>query len=635
MSTTNGFPGDSGFIYKKSPPSSFSDYLKAYGTDSNKNFEEAMNAASQSYGQSVKVANDDYYRSLMTYGQNAEALSAGGLTGAGVSNYGDHAAYAARQGAVATAGATKQLAAAVATATKKAEDRGNAASYAGYLRGYYSGESAKEEELKNNRSNTLLGIYNSGETDASQISLLLTNSGYFNAEEIPALAEQYATANLGRQKSDLATGIHQQIVDDGIYDEATIRARYSTIPGLTQEELDQYVANTVAAMSGVAAQAQKDNELAKSTAKGSVYMSFYGKQNVTLDAIKLALGAQNVVFEEGEIETAAQEIYDRLNEGQTVDNGTFLEATAFYNEMLGTGNETYAKTLTENKYGVDMANQVVNAIKDAEEGERTKTIQETIKTFSDTVNALDANGFAVAYGTDAEGNEVSVDLLDQLELFKKNGYFEGNEAEYERLKGEIQNHNFQYLSNFNNLARDEWKVDKLIGDWKLDIPEDADEEDKMSMAVKAVAEKVYELFEAGKISHNQASDILLESFEYDLEAILETSGRKGSGSNKVFKDVWAALLDVKVESRKIGSDEHYNRVMDMVLDNIEITQDERNVYMKIGDKSYYISWQLINKQRELSAQGKKLQGTGPVEKALAEAWLDMINYWEETQNGKN
>ena len=507
-STGSGFPGDSGFTYKKGTPMSFSDYLKAYGTDSNKNFEEAMNAASQSYGQSVKVANDDYYRSLMTYGQNAEALSAGGLTGAGVSNYGDHAAYAARQGAVATAGATKQLAAAVATATKKAEDRGNAASYAGYLSGYYSGESAKEEKLKNNRSNTLLGIYNSGETDASQISLLLTNSGYFNAEEIPALAEQYATANLGRQKSDLTTGIHQQIVDDGIYDEATIRARYSTIPGLTQEELDQYVANTVAAMSGVAAQAQKDNESAKNTARYSVYISLQGKENLTPDAVKLALGATGA-FDESEIDAEAETLLGQLQGSTTGNNDTFLEATAFYTGLLSTSGEATAKMLTEQKYGADVTNNVITTLTETQKEDKQIAMQKEIKAFSDTVSALDKNGFAVAYTQDDEGNTVAVDLLEKLEEFNRYGYFEGNEGEYELLKGQIQSHNAEHLLSLYGMARNENKMHKVIDTYDITLPGDADDEDVMKAAVDAIKNNIFDMLEEGYISHADAKSLLV------------------------------------------------------------------------------------------------------------------------------
>lgn len=617
-----------------STPLSKKEYIDAYGTDTGSAFKAALDAGSQTYGQSVKAANDDFYRSLMTYGQNAEALSGGGLTGTGVSDYGSHAAYAARQGSVATAGAAKQLAAAAATAEKKAGDQANAGAYAGYLSGYYSGQSAREDEINTSKQNALGQILGSGLTDPTQIAAYLKLNGNFTDEEIASYSQEYAVLNANSAKTTAAQGIHNDLVKEGVYDEATIRARYSTIPGITQEELDQYVANTVGVMSGAATDAAKKNTQAKDVAKFDVWAALSKYDNLTMDTVKLALAATGV-FDETEIEAAAQEVYSQLSGSQTVDNGTFLEATAFYTDVLSKSGEATAKMLTEQKFGADVTSNVITKLTETSEADQQIAMQKEIKTFSDTVKALDTNGFAVAYGTDAEGNTVAVDMLDQLEWYKNNGYFDGNEEEYERMKGDIQTHNFQYLSNLNNLARDEWKVDKLIEELKLDIPEDADDEDKISVAAKAVAERVYELYAGKKISYEQASDILLDSFEYDLEAILETKGRKGSGSNEVFKDIWAALLDVKAESREIGSDAHYNRVMDVVLDHIEITQDERNVYMKIGDKSYYISWQLIDKQRDLRAKGKPLQGTGAVEKALAEAWLDMINYWETMQHSKS
>lgn len=617
-----------------STPLSKKEYIDAYGTDTGSAFKAALDAGSQTYGQSVKAANDDFYRSLMTYGQNAEALSGGGLTGTGVSDYGSHAAYAARQGSVATAGAAKQLAAAAATAEKKAGDQANAGAYAGYLSGYYSGQSAREDEISTSKQNALGQILGSGLTDPTQIAAYLKLNGNFTDEEIASYSQEYAGLNANSAKTTAAQGIHNDLVKEGVYDEATIRARYSTIPGITQEELDQYVANTVSVMSGVATKAETSNDNAKAAAKWTVWETLRTYDSVTTDTVKLALAATGV-FDETEIEAAAQEVYSQLSGSQTVDNGTFLEATAFYTDALSKSGEATAKMLTEQKFGADVTSNVITKLTETSAADQQSAMQKEIETFSDTVKALDTNGFAVAYGTDAEGNTVAVDMLDQLEWYKNNGYFDGNEEEYERMKGDIQTHNFQYLSNLNNLARDEWKVDKLIEELKLDIPEDADVEDKISVAAKAVAERVYELYAGKKISYEQASDILLDSFEYDLEAILETKGRKGSGSNEVFKDIWAALLDVKAESREIGSDAHYNRVMDVVLDHIEITQDERNVYMKIGDKSYYISWQLIDKQRDLRAKGKPLQGTGAVEKALAEAWLDMINYWETMQHSKS
>lgn len=177
----------------------FATYLRLYGSDTQKNFEQAMEAARANYGKSVKAANDAYYRSLMTYGQNAEALSAGGLTGAGVSNYGDHAAYAARQGAVATAGAVQQQAVATAGAAKQQADVANERAYFEYLQDYKANEEAKVTAKNEARANAFASVLGSGIMDPEIIKTQLALTGVFSEEELDGVSGMlagFASTNL-------------------------------------------------------------------------------------------------------------------------------------------------------------------------------------------------------------------------------------------------------------------------------------------------------------------------------------------------------------------------------------------------------------------------------------------------------
>lgn len=578
-----------------STPLSKKEYIDAYGTDTGSAFKAALDTASQTYGQSVKVANDDFYRSLMTYGQNAEALSGGGLTGTGVSDYGSHAAYAARQGSVATAGAAKQLAAAAATAEKKAGDQANAGAYAGYLSGYYSGQSAREDEINTSKQNALSQILGSGLTDPNQIAEYLKINGNFTDEEIASYSQEYAGLNATAIKKSSAEKIHNDIVNAGIYDEATIRAKYSTIPGITSEELEQYVANTVSVMSGAATEAAKSNTQAKDTAKWDVLEELRKYDNLTMDTVKLALAAKGV-FDETEIEAAAQEIYGQLSGSQTVDNGTFLEATAFYTDVLSKSGEATAKMLTEQKFGADVTSDVITKLAETQEADQQIAMQNEIKTFSDTVKALDINGFAVAYGTDAEGNEVAVDMLDKLEELKRYGYFDGNEGEYEQLKGDIQSHNAQYLLRWSDMARNEWEVDKILDQFSMDFGEDADEETKIKEAVTAVQNFAIDMVSQGKISKEQAKDVFMNSLSYDLDS---------SKEDKTFqslREACQAVGKMKEISERIGDDSLYQSAIESLMKMVTIKEETRrqlNAENKASIVGSYIEWSVENQQTYL------------------------------------
>lgn len=150
---------------------SYEQYLRNYGGDSMKN-----------YLASVKYANDDYYRSLMTYGMNAEALAGGGLTGAGVSSYGNDAAWAARQGAIANAGAVKQAA-----------DTESAKNYFNYVQNFKAAQAAEVKEKNSKRYGVIDELLKSGETNEETIKMQLGMSGLFTSEEIENYGKQIAS----------------------------------------------------------------------------------------------------------------------------------------------------------------------------------------------------------------------------------------------------------------------------------------------------------------------------------------------------------------------------------------------------------------------------------------------------------
>lgn len=231
--------------------SGYGEFLKYYGSDTGRNFAQA-----------VRAANDDYYRTLMTYGKNAEALAGNGLTGAGVSDYGSSAAYAARQGAVAVAGAAKQQA-----------DAENARSYAEYLQNYRAQQEAAAKEKNAGRTNTFNAILTQGITDPEVAKTLLRQSGYFSEEEVESLGGQaaaYSATQVQNAKDEATsaqnatnnaakTNIYNSLLKQGLTDVNVIASQLRMSGLFTEEEIAQY--------SGEIAGAAKTQQDAEESAK--------------------------------------------------------------------------------------------------------------------------------------------------------------------------------------------------------------------------------------------------------------------------------------------------------------------------------------------------------------------------------
>lgn len=210
----------------------YGEFLKNYGSDTGRNFAQA-----------VRAANDDYYRALMTYGKNAEALAGNGLTGAGVSDYGSSAAYAARQGAVAVAGAAKQQ-----------TDAENARSYAEYLQNYRAQQEAAAKEKNAGRTNTFNAILTQGITDPEVAKTLLRQSGYFTEAEVESLggqaaaysatqvqnAKDEATSAQNASNNAAKTNIYNSLLQQGLTDVNVIASQLRMSGLFTEDEISQY-----------------------------------------------------------------------------------------------------------------------------------------------------------------------------------------------------------------------------------------------------------------------------------------------------------------------------------------------------------------------------------------------------------
>lgn len=183
----------------------------------------------RNFAQSVRLANDDYYRSLMTYGMNAEALAGAGLTGAGVSNFGNASAWAARQGAVSGAALTKQQADTEA------------------LRNHAEMSAAAEQERQAARQSVLNAILTQGVTDEEMAKEMMLQTGAFDSSEIEALAKKYSSY-AAQQKQEANAAANQEakaaayngVLAQKISDPAVIATQLRMTGLFTEEEIAQY-----------------------------------------------------------------------------------------------------------------------------------------------------------------------------------------------------------------------------------------------------------------------------------------------------------------------------------------------------------------------------------------------------------
>ena len=155
---------------------SFADFLKKYGNEN-----------ARAYSESVRVANDSFYRSMMNYGKNAEMLAGNGLTSSGVSDYGNAAAYAARQGAVTEAGKARLQA-----------DTDAMAHYTGQIALANAEAQREARKLANTKVNTFLSAMEQTNLDETSARMLATQAGIYDEDEINMFVD--AAKKLGEQR---------------------------------------------------------------------------------------------------------------------------------------------------------------------------------------------------------------------------------------------------------------------------------------------------------------------------------------------------------------------------------------------------------------------------------------------------
>lgn len=162
------------------PNITFAEYIKNYGgVDTDKQ-----------YAQNVRNANNSFYRSLMTYGKNAENMAGLGLVGGGMSDYGGAAAYAARQGAVNAAGEIKAQ-----------TDMAQAASFAQYLQNEQTRAKAEENAKKQEQSELIKAIVSMGLTDRASIESYVkaVGSSELNVDELMTAIDGINTAKKAKE----------------------------------------------------------------------------------------------------------------------------------------------------------------------------------------------------------------------------------------------------------------------------------------------------------------------------------------------------------------------------------------------------------------------------------------------------
>ena len=140
----------------------FADFLKQYGNEN-----------ARAYSEGVRGANAAFYRSLMNYGKNAEMLGANGLSSSGVSDYGNAAAYAARQGAVTELGKARLQA-----------DTDAMGEYTGRISAANAEGKAQAQAMANAKVQGLLTAIQSGIVDEASARIIAQQSGVYDEEEI-------------------------------------------------------------------------------------------------------------------------------------------------------------------------------------------------------------------------------------------------------------------------------------------------------------------------------------------------------------------------------------------------------------------------------------------------------------------
>lgn len=374
---------------------SYSDYLTNYGVDTKKAYSEA-----------VRQANSDYYRTLMTYGKNAEALAGNGLTGGGVSDYGNAAAYAARQGAVATAGAAKLE-----------TDAKQAASYAEYLQQAQAQARAEEAQMNANRNNFIMSLMSYGVTDPEQIESLARQSGYFSEDQLAEFvkfAEDYSTTAGAANQAD-ADALYSELVAGGMAPDAA-KAQVVQKYG---DDIAQTAQDNVAKITTTHDNAGVDTMLTGN------YSPFNEENSYTVDYFKKQVAAGAISEEE------AQKQIDKIEQA----NLKWIEG------QLGDANNAYKVDAILAYYGLDA--EYAAASNEEKITAATNAVNadlEKLVTSGELSEEKAAGYYADYFDMNFDPEENIEDVLMTLSSFKGvTGYLENGDAIYQEALQKVAN----------------------------------------------------------------------------------------------------------------------------------------------------------------------------------------------------
>lgn len=384
---------------------SYEEYLKSYGVDSQRG-----------YAESVRTANDAYYRALATYGKSGEGLAGAGLSGSGVSDYGGQAAWAARQGAVASAGAVKQQ-----------TDIANSKNYASYLSNFRAQAAAENEARRMENTNAINATMSMGMTDADQTRAYLAATGRFTEDQL-----DYLSSTMSGYFADRKAEIEKE--QERIDTDTRNRARNDVINRVLVENVTDLEAAVSMAMASGAFESETE---ARKVLKGYVDYAA-GKAEVEKKAVDEAnakIEFENTVKEAGEL-------YD-----------SYLSQNA---------SPELALKLIGEKYD----GNVVDAVREEKETIRTMVTEEAVNRVLS--NLIDGKIGEVDLDK-VKLNDVSLASVKGLESIAEKG-----SAAYNTMVENVQNHNAVVLSKLFETARDDYQWEDVASYLEIEATDDAE-----------------------------------------------------------------------------------------------------------------------------------------------------------------
>lgn len=422
---------------------SFEEFLRKYGNEN-----------ARAYSESVRVANDSLYRSMMNYGKNAEMLAGNGLTSSGVSDYGNAAAYAARQGAVTEAGKARLQA-----------DTDDMAEYMGQIELANAEARREANALANTKVNTFLSAMQDTNLDEVGARMLATQAGIYDEDEINMFVD--AAKKLGEQRRLEADTAQAEV--DAENEKAQKETRFM---------------NTLTAFESLI-------KSGKTAEEAKMYLEFIAPQHSQYDPDVIENIYNNHINVKGL--KGAQNSENPLS---NVPEETLEEAQTLYDNMIKNGATPAAAELAVgNKYGNDVASHLtreINSISDA-------TVISGVNTMlKDNYSPFGENKYTVKAINNAINNK------------------EISEAEGKAQIERIQQANLEWVNGVLDMTVDSHNIDRALAELEVS-GEGLDAESKLKAAYNAINEKVKRLVDAGEMSEEKAAEYYVKYFDANIE----------------------------------------------------------------------------------------------------------------------